>query len=186
MFTSLLTLLLFFSPAVVGADEFRDPATGIDFPVSLGSLDRTGLTRYRTPEMGFSVRYVGLHELKSDTYVYTAGVAKLGTGETEGVVLSHYAEVKQAVFGMGEKGSYKDVMVASEGKVSLHTPDGPLPMLHAVMQYSDSEGLRVSHIYVGTYNDHFVKIRFTYLAKYRVQGDAALRSFLQDFQEILN
>jgi hypothetical protein len=180
MYAVLLLLVALAAPPSV--DEYRDAATGIDFPASLGTLGRVNLTRYSAPELGLSVRYSAPNLLKTDIYVYHAGLKGLGTGQTGDVVQQHFAEVKQNIFTMQDRGKYSDVKLISEEEIAWSTGAGSLPLLHAVFNYSDLvDGVptpRTSHVYLATYKDHFVKIRYTYLSSQKAQGEAALRLFL--------
>jgi hypothetical protein len=194
MCTTLLALVVLCVPAVApvgGAEGFRDAVTGIEFPATLGSLNRGQLTRYNAAELGLSVRYAGPNLLKADIYLYTSGLQDLGTGEKGSVVQEHFAGLKQAVFMMEEKGNYKDVKVVDEGEMLWNTAAGRVPVLHAVLQYSEvgtgsvRSDPRISHIYLATYKDHFVKIRYTYLAEHRAQAEATLRYFLADCRRLL-
>ncbi|MFO0871112.1 MAG: hypothetical protein U0935_19490 [Pirellulales bacterium] len=181
----------FLVPATVSGQEKSGPPQ-LEFPPSLGTLNYVERNTYQQPELGYSVRYAGANGLKADIYLYDLGRSGLGTGEAGPEVREHLVEVIRDVFLMEKRGYYRGVRVLTEETMNWATVHGRVPLLHAVLEYSQTSASRggeekplVSHVLLATYQDHFFKIRFTYAEADRIEGAASLRLFLQDCGELL-
>ena len=85
---------------------YREPQTGIVFPVNLGPMEFSGAKKYDQPELGVSVGYHGDPLIKADIYIYDMGQKNLGTGLGSPAVTSHFREAKGDIFALEKMGRY--------------------------------------------------------------------------------
>jgi hypothetical protein len=169
---------------------FVEEQSGLEFPAKLGSLARQSTRKYDQPGMGVSIRYSAPRLMKADVYVYDLGEDQ-GTGIDSESVTKHFTVVKEQVSVMQKRGEYQDVKTVYDGTLKLHSPAGPVPMLYATFNYTETPtaeqgkaSKRTSHALLTAYNGKFIKIRFTYMAD-EPHGEDSLKAFLFDFEKVL-
>ena len=130
------------------------------------------------------MRYSDAAQTRADIYLYDWGKTGLGTGRLSAAVRAHFEGMKRGILAMQENGSYLDVRKLSDDETTLGIGAAGLPMLHASYAYAEKDPTReikcVSHLFLSTYRDKFLKIRFTYEEDKRAQGEQALKAFLVD------
>lgn len=171
---------------------YVEPQSGMIFPERLGTLKRDEVQKYDKPELGVRIRYSGPASLKTDVYLYTAGLKDLGTGTGAAGVLSNFKESQDAILQMEKRGDYRSVTKISEKPVSFVTPSGKLPALSACYEYVQSNdvaagntGKRVSYLIVTAYHGLLFKIRFTFMETDRSAGEKAMKAFLSDCGKLM-
>jgi hypothetical protein len=184
------------TPRPLPRAAYVEKQTGIAFPVSLGSMTFGESNTYDTPELGISVYYGvrGAVRVDADIYVYDMGIKNIGEGIDSNLANNHFKQCQGDISLIEKRGDYRDVTKIAEKTVALKIGGKELPMLCAVFEYSivpdpgQSGEPRpvVSHIFLTTYRNNFLKIRFTYSAAGRDKGDEILKGFLDALGDAMN
>jgi hypothetical protein len=92
-----------------------DSIYGLRLPERIGGAKRVGVRDYETarPGLGYNVSY-RLPGWTTDIYFYDLNVASIPDDPTSTVVKDAVAQAKNEVFGLGERGDYKNVMLKSD------------------------------------------------------------------------
>ncbi|NLB65172.1 MAG: hypothetical protein GX803_01710 [Lentisphaerae bacterium] len=172
----------------VHAEPYQHPDTGIEFPDRLGGLRKgPGAADYeaQNPGLGVSVRYEGPWE-KADVYLYTLGLSTVPSNLQDPVLKDHFQETIREVAHFAENGLYEDFNIISTGEAAWQ-PGSTIPVsLHASFAFSQ-EGIELlSHLYLRGFQNHFLKVRFTYLKEANVFAGASLHTFLAELGKILD
>lgn len=166
---------------------YQHQGSGISFPENLGGMERGDITNYEItkPGFGISVGY-NIDSINATIYIYDCGISNIPAGVDSGIIKDHFNEVIREIFEAYELGMYDGVVKLSEGKSYLgNSLRGPEALSSSLMisQYGFK---RLSHIYLGVYNNQFLKIRFSYNESIEIEGAKTLSLFLNEIAKLLN
>jgi hypothetical protein len=171
----------------IAADSWRHDGTGMVFPARLGGLLLQGTESYGQQELGASVRYEGPQFLKADVFLYTLGIQQIPDGIDSELVKKHFESVSQDVLNAVRRGWYSSLVEVGHGTVQLGTSREGQRALYRCFEYDQNPSpttatleRRRSYVILTGYRNHFVKIRFTFLANTKSYGELALKRFLID------
>lgn len=175
---------------------FVHPQTGIQLPRNLGPLRHEDVTDYAKggrADLGFKVRYSAWDSLTwADVYLYDLERKNLGTGIISPEVMKVFEMAKGDIYLMEKQGRYKNVRKIDEGTIILRTQSGILPMLWATFTYErlpdpsvDYPGPVISNLYLTTYRNYFLKVRFSSHASMRDFHRKAVQQFLDDLGKVI-
>lgn len=148
------------------ADPYHHEATGIIFPDVLAGLDKDAeVVDYeaRQAGLGISVRY-GSPASKVDVYLYTMGRDSIPGDLHAPLVKEHFMQASEEIIGVAEQGLYENFKVLSEGELASKEA-GVLPVWRAIYLFSRAGQDYRSYLYVATFHNHFLKVRYTILAE---------------------
>jgi hypothetical protein len=169
-------------PKPADGKHWKHPESGVQLPQRLGGLTMRAGSRYETPELGVSMRYENEDgRVRADVYVYPCPLPH-GTEEEKLKTVSGEAgnalgEVKE----MERRGHYKKVEY-SEGE-SWRIPIGPkektvfveVPLSYLIHEDAGTGEAATqvrSRLGVAVVGDYFVKVRYTYPADRKEEGEA--------------
>jgi hypothetical protein len=172
-------LLLFASGA--SAAPYQHPATGLVFPDRLASMQKDKVTDYEkdNPGLGVGIGY-NSPGITLTIYVYNYGIKSLPGSPDDPAIRQHFAQVVGDVMTMGLRGRYIDLVKSQETEVVLgSSPTGP-KALSASFSYVQNNVERLSKLYLTSYKNHFVKVRYTYNKGVHVRAENTLRQLLEE------
>lgn len=175
-------LLIFLFVQQVHGGTYLHRATGIEFPDKIAGLENVKVTDYedRYPGLGIGVSY--RHSgIKADIYLYKGRFPQIPQGINSPLITHHFEQVVGDIYNYEKKGAYQSVKKLSEGKISL----GHQSALSASFSYFEKDIERLSYIYLTGYDNHFLKIRFTYYQSVKTDGKASLSDFLKTIGELM-
>ncbi len=172
---------------VLAADTWRHDGTGMVFPSRLGGLIYQGTESFEQQEFGVAVRYQGPQLLKADVFLYNLGLQRIPNGIDSELIKRHFESVSQDVVNAEKRGWYASLVEVGSGTVALGDSRGGHRALYRCFEYDQNPGpttastqRRRSYVILTGYQNHFVKIRFTFLASTRSYGELTLKRFLID------
>ncbi|MCP4702327.1 MAG: hypothetical protein GY862_36525 [Gammaproteobacteria bacterium] len=162
--------------------EYLHSPTGTVFPDKIGVMKNVKVTDYEKdyPGLGVGISYRG-HGVKADVYLYNDGLKEVPGNIESLVMIRHFEQVIGSIYAAEEKGPYRSIRKRSGGTVSL----GKHLALFVSFTYIEDDIERISHIYLMGYENHFVKIRFTYHKASKSAGEKSLKLFLQEMGKVL-
>ncbi len=161
--------------------------TGIVFPNRLGRLHKaTEVTDYelKSPGLGVSIIY-GEPGIKVTIYLYTMGLSSIPNNLQSPILKEHFVEATGAIWQTQELGHYSNVTKLSEGEVAWDGTDTGAKSLHAAFSYTERGGECLSHIYLMGFQNHFLKVRFTYLKSNQKIAEEVQEQFFAELSRLL-
>jgi hypothetical protein len=169
-------------PPPAAPDELRHAATQLGFPPLLGTMIRGELTDFerRAAGLGISVTYRASTRAWATIYVYTMGLPAVPDDLGSAPVDQELRRCVREVIQTGAKGSYQDLRLARPEVTALGSrPDSPRALAVGFSFVLQGEPL-LSRLYLTTWRNHFIKIRFSYPAAAREASERALQGLLED------
>lgn len=186
VFLSLEICLLIFQVAL--ADPYHHATTGIVFPDHIATLEKEEqITDYEAenPGLGVGVGY-NAPGITVTVYIYTMGNKIIPTDLKSSVLMNHFSLVSGEIVKTGSMGYYSDVMRISENEIVWSDDRMGTKSLHASFNYNQHGQDRVSHLYLLSIENNFLKVRFTYDKEIKESAEKLQKEFLEEFSSILN
>lgn len=154
-------------------------ASGIEFPEKLANLERGNVANYELthPGLGISVGY-NEPNVNATIYLYNLAFQKIPPGAKSDLTVQNFKKAIEDIYEGYTRGIYNAVVKLSEERTNIRSSHRTLEALSACLLISQYGVKRISHLYLAGYDNHFLKIRFTYSEKDAAQGKEALRLFL--------
>lgn len=159
-------------------EPYLHRATGIVFPDKIAGFENTKVTDYEAmqPGLGIGISY-RQPKIRADIYLYKGGLSRIPEGINSSLITQHFQQCVNDI----HNGGYSSVKKLSAGEISL----GNQPALSASFSYSENDIEEVSYLYLTGYDNHFLKIRFTYFKSAETSGKASLAEFLEKIGKLL-
>lgn len=157
----------------------------IEFP-EIEGWKRSEVTKYPTPELGYSISYDSPEVGRATIYLYDLGLNNISDDVNSDVLKKEIARTKGEIIQVGQMGYYQDVKELKSDVVNLGGQTGKMKSHHAVFNYSMRGNPLISEIYVLGYKKHFIKIRATYP---KVEGEGenkTLADLLAEIEKLLS
>lgn len=169
------------------ADAYRHRPTGIVFPDRIATLEKeTRVTDYEAehPGLGVSIGYNG-PGITVTIYVYTTGMKTIPTDLQSSILKDHFKQAASDIVRAGEMGHYSNVKKISDGEAVWAPAGTGTTSFHASYSYTQRGRDRLSHLYLMGYQNHFLKVRFTYDKEAQEAAEKIQKDFLEEFSRIL-
>ena len=167
------------------AKGYLDPDLGVYLPPTLGDLSQAKVTRYPDSSLGVSVAYKG-PMVWADVYFYDLNLKAIPRGANSAQLNSHYNGIKTAILESVQEGQYKSVALISAQRSTMITDNGALELRGAAFEMTAADnpsgkaGVKlISHLLLTGYGGKFLKVRFTYPARYKHFGEKNLDRFME-------
>lgn len=144
------------------ASQFRSLDLQIKFPEVQG-WEKSGIQKYPTPALGYSVNYECDEGGRVTIYVYNGGRDKVPSDISNQVLKSEIDKAKNEIYQVEKLGHYKNVKELKNETFILGGELGKVESLHSLFSFEAGENKLTSEIYLFSYEDHFIKIRATRL-----------------------
>jgi hypothetical protein len=174
-----------------GSEQFPKPAdgkhwkheeSGVQLPQKLGGLTMQAGLRYETPELGVSMRYENEDgRVRADVYVYPCSQPHATEEEKLKAVSGEAGAALGEVKEMEKRGRYTKVEFGEGESWRLPTtPEEKTVFVEVSLSYAMHEDagaggtdtLVRSRLGVAVVGDYFVKVRYTYPADRKEEGEA--------------
>lgn len=161
-------------------EPYRHKATGLVFPVQLAALAKGDVTDYESkhPGLGISVGY-DRPGITATIYLYTLNLKSVPADLAAPVMQQHFKLAAGEVLRTGKAGTYADLKQTAEEEVDWGAPQQGTRALHAAFSFTVDSTARLSHLYLTSYRDYFLKVRFTYAVSARTEAEAVLKELLE-------
>lgn len=147
---------------------------------------RSEVTKYPTPELGYSVNYDSEEAVRVTIYVYNLGMTNISNDINNSVVKNEIGRAKGDIKAVAKMGYYQDVKELKNDTITLAGQTGKMKALHTVFNYSVKGKPLISEIYLLGHKNNFIKIRATY-PKVEVEAEnKALADFLVEIEKLLS
>jgi hypothetical protein len=169
------------------AEAYRHEPTGIVFPERLATLEKESeVTDFETerPGLGVSIGYNG-PGVTVTIYIYTMGLKKIPSDLNSPIMKASFTQAANEIEMAGEQGIYRDVTKLSEGEATWGPEESGVNMLHASYSYNRDDEDRLSHLYLTGYQNHFLKVRFTYDKEIQETAEQTRNDFIEEFSRVL-
>tara|TARA_R100000027_G_scaffold50114_3_gene38778 strand:+ start:4273 stop:4887 length:615 start_codon:yes stop_codon:yes gene_type:complete len=162
-------------------------------PKEIAGFDLQGISIYDEPGLGFSARYwMDEKEQKFDVYLYTAGVADLGSGVNDRVA-QEFKSLFVQISEMERLGYYADVTDPQTGSGTINLDGSDVGFLWGRVQFRqtdkgrevthvESQDIRSSYVFITAYQGRFLKVRYTLLSDDLEAGTDAFMAIMEDFE----
>ena len=175
-----LCLCCFGIALTADAKPYKDKVTGLVFPDKIATLVKTSETNFedRSPGLGISVGYNAIGSFVN-IYVYNYRLKSIPEDIQSPVVKAHLKQVFNDVLEEERRGFYKGVKKIEQKVVPLNPedPKGPKGWL-VTMTYKFKEMDIISKIFLTTYKNNFIKVRYSYNAVFKKRAE-------NDFNKLL-
>lgn len=180
--TMALALLAFGGGAF--AADYRHPATGLVFPETLAGMARISVHDYEpdTPGLGISVGYQA-PGTAATIYLYTMGREAIPDGTDAPEVQEHFRQVIGDIVAHGQASGHERLRKTAERVAAYGRPGAQRMALAADFRYSLQGETRRSKVDLLGWQNHFLKVRYTYDAGVREEAErrhAELMDILAD------
>jgi len=171
----------------VKSGDYLHHASGISLPEVMGGLSRESICNYELTKagLGISVNYQADSRMNATVYIYDSGISNIPDDLDSKIVKDQFNQVIQEIFMAYEKGVYEAVVKLTEGKMYLANSAESLEVLSALLMISTRKKRRFSHIYLSVFNNHFLKIRYSYDESVEAEGIKTLRLFSDEVDKLL-
>jgi hypothetical protein len=171
--------------AAARADDEKLPGPKIKWP------DIEGLTRQKAnlfkdkdkkfdKDLGYSIAYFGdKTSLTATVYVYNLGRAKIPSGSGSDAVKAEMLDSLNALEANKTNGRYKTLSPLGETIVAPVGKGGPDFRRRRYEVDIAKEGEGITELYVTAYQNHFIKLRTTYLDKDRAECEKQVTKLLE-------
>jgi tetratricopeptide (TPR) repeat protein len=182
-----LPVSLFFAVCSL-AEPYQHPETGIIFPEQLAGLKMISVTDYEKekPGLGISIGY-GDSSGTATIYLYNLGIKAVPEDIDSPHFKKHFIQVLNDVIRAGDNGPYHNVKMLSEEELFIGNSQTGIKALSAsfsyVMVHNRKEVL--SKLYLMSWNNHFLKLRFTYHKDMRIQGEETLKQLIGELSMMI-
>ena len=163
--------------------QLVDMKAGLVFPLKLSGWLCLDVHRYDDPELGYSLRYKKDEWNKIDIYVYDLGHSEISNGTDSEKVKKEARSVSRIINQLEQDDSYAGVRKLGKTIAPL---SGRIRFIKEAYQYTELQhksagdsGQRLSESYITGYNNHFVKVRFTYDVKQRAVAKKVAKDLVQ-------
>jgi hypothetical protein len=167
----------------LSAEPYQHPETMLIFPDRFAGLEKLSVKNYEkdNPGLGISVGY-GAPGGTATIYLYTMGMKSVPSKIGDPQFKKHFRQVVEEVFLSGENGTYKDVRKTGEEETVFGASKTGIKALSASFTFviAHSGTAVFSKLYLMSYNNHFLKLRFTYPRDMRLQGESILKVFIEN------
>ena len=163
----------------IGLNPYFDEQTGVSFPLKLSEMDRVLVSNWTLtkPHLGISVGYKFASSINGSVYLYpSTSDDKIQKEE----LLTQYNNVIEEVYRAYEIGLYDSVAKIDDCIESFPIANEIFEMMVSEFILSTNGTKEHSYLYLGTLNNYYVKIRFTYDVDYKELGDGIREQFVQD------
>ena len=169
----ILELLCFGVALTAVAKPYKDKSTGLVFPDKIATLVKTSETNFenRSPGLGISVGYNAIGSFVN-IYVYNYRRKSIPEDVQSPVVKAHLKKVFNDILEEERRGFYKGVKKLGQKVVPLNPkdPEGPKGWLLS-MTYKFKGVDIISKIFLTTYKNTFLKIRYSYNAVFKKRAE---------------
>jgi len=185
---TVFALMLSFSGALRA--DYKDKATGLQFPGTIGNMRQDSVTDFEKDHpglgLGVGIGYIGANpQIYADVFVYNLKLKQIPDGSGNKVVIQQMADAERDIFLQEQRGVYSKVKkIKSASRLLGASSDAPFA-LQSEFTYTQKNVAKRSFIYLTAYRNNFVKIRFTYPEKDERAGEQALQAFLTEIGKIL-
>lgn len=165
-----LPLLIFFgigcyNKQIINLDpssSFTHPNTGIFLPLKIGGLERIKTFKYPKEELGISAKYQNADLIKASIYIYNAGLKKILPGIEDGYTESYFNQTLQEIIKMQTMGYYENVKNEKREVLDFLIKGYNLKAFHCRLSFEEGGINLYSHVFISSFMNHFIKIRYTY------------------------
>ena len=168
------------------AAQYRHPATGLEFPDTIAGMMKGNVTDFekKHPGLGVSIGYNG-PGITVTIYLYNLGLKSISNDVAAPIQQKHFNEAVQEVYWAGKKGYYRSLKELGKGTTFLGSNHVGPKALFASFNYIQNGIERLSKLYLTGYENHFLKIRFTYNKVVRTQAEETQTRFLGEIGKML-
>lgn len=179
--TGVMALFVMASPHSFAYQEsFTHAPSGLSLDTEMGGLKMIKEHSYRDPRLGVSYIYKNQNSNICSIYIYHAGYKDIQNGAKSSAVRQQFNNAKLEIRDMVKKGKYKLLTEVNTGKKRIKTRSGTIRYLWAMFNLEVYGKPRESHLLITARNQHFVKVRCTYLSNNAVQGKKTFERFIKD------
>jgi hypothetical protein len=160
-------------------------------PSQLGELSYAGCEVYDDPRLGAKIRYeFGI--TKADLYLYDLGMASIPTEIDDPLLTEAYRQSCREVMTLADAGMYLDCELCKSEYLNLGMEGTKPSFLWAAFRYRQAPGqftsteeLRYSHIFLRTDGGFFNKVRYTYPESEAANSSERMISFLIEWLKVI-
>ena len=146
------------------------------FPMKLSGMITLEPHFYDNPDLGYSLRYAKDEWSKVDIYVYNLGLPEIPNGPNSEAVKKESRSVSRIISSMQDDDRYTNVKKLGKTTTPM---SGKTRFIKESYQYTQDGSGRLSESYITGYNNHFIKIRFTYAEKRRSEAKKVAKELLE-------
>jgi hypothetical protein len=157
---------------------YTEPATGLVFPASIGSLVFTGVHDYGNRDDGLDIRY-SADGIAATLYVYAAGLDAVPDGFEDPVFGEVLDQVKEDIREVSRQKIYQNLGFGADEIVGLAGQGRGIKARHVVLTYSFDGSSWHSHAFLLGYRGRFIKLRYSYRDEFGPEGEKALLALTQ-------
>lgn len=173
---------------VACADAYRHGPTDIVFPDRVATLEKeANVTDYETkhPGLGVSVGYNG-PGITVTVYIYTMGIKTIPADLQSSILKDNFNQACGDIVRAEQKGKYSNLKKISDSEAAWGAGGTGTKSLHASWSLKwENRQYRLSHLYLLGFQNHFLKIRFTYDKDIQATAEKTQKEFLAEFSRIL-
>lgn len=166
-------------------ESFKHAPSGLSLDTEMGGLKMIKEYSYRNPRLGVSYIYKNQNSSVCSLYIYHAGYKDIQNGAKSNAVRQQFNNAKIEIRDMVKKGKYKLLMEVNTGKKRIKTRPGTIHYLWAMFNLEVYGKPRQSHLLITARNQHFVKVRCTYLLSNAAQGKKIFERFMKDLSKVI-
>ncbi len=159
-----------------GASPYLDPETGIILWQNIEGLSRKDVKYFQDPRLGSVIEY-NAPEIIGFVYIYNLGLKSIDDNPASPEFEQHFQEVIQGIFNFEKSGHYKSVKLLSQKTIPFGTGKPCSQARSASLSYIQGGRNLRCKIYLLVYKQHFIKIRFNYLAETKVPSEETVAAF---------
>lgn len=166
-------------------ESFKHVPSGLSLNTEMGGLKMVKKMSYRDQRLGVSYLYKDRNSNICSLYIYHAGYKDIKNGAKSRPVSQQFNNAKVEIKGMANQGRYKLLSEVNTRKKRIKTGSGTIRYLWAMFEFEVYGKARQSHLLITARNQHFVKVRCTYLLSNAAQGKKIFERFVKDLSTVL-
>jgi len=159
-----------------GASPYLDPETGIIFWQNIEGLSKKDVKYFQDPRLGSVIEY-NAPGITGLVYIYNLGMKSIDDNPASPAFKQHFQGVIQDIFNFEKSGHYRDVKLLSEETIPFGPEKTCSQARSASLTYTQGGKSLRCKVYLLVYKQHFIKIRFNFLADAKMQPEGALAAF---------
>lgn len=148
--------------------------------------EKSEISKYPTPELGYSVNYESDEAGRVTVYVYNNGLKKISNDLEDKTVKAEMKNAKDGIYQFEEAGYYQDVTELKNETVTLGGAAGKVKSLHATFTFKAGGKNLTSEVYLFVYQNNFIKLRATRPLTLKDDSKGAMTTLLSELDKVFS
>ncbi len=162
---------------------FKEPATGLIFPVKLGEWTKNDEQSLGGGQ-GILVSY-NKGETKATLSVYNLGLKSIPHDIDSDILKDHYAKSKSEMAASSEQRGTVAIKIKDDD-INTRKDDDSSKFLRVIYELKAKTGRELySHLYLSDYKNQFFRIRINYPKPIKAEGEKATEELLNEVGKLL-